>query len=196
MKRNVAILIFDQVEVLDFAGPFEVFGVAGRADDEAPFEVFVVAERAGPVTARNGLSINPRYTLAEAPPIDLLIVPGGFGTRREMHNQPLIDWIGARAREAELVISVCTGSLLLARAGLLDGLEATTHHLALDLLRETAPQTMLRPGARFIDNGRILVSAGVSAGIDLALYVVARLLGKEAATETARRMEYDWQPIS
>ena len=192
--RNVAILIFDEVEVLDFCGPFEVFSVTGRNESQKPFEVYTVAEKAAPVLARNGLSINPRYTLADCPPPDILILPGGFGTRREMHNQVLIDWIKQRAEQAELVMTVCTGALLLAKAGLLDGLAATTHRGALDLLREVAPRTTIQPEKRFIDNGRVLVSAGVSAGIDLSFYVVGKLLGEEVAKETAYYIEYDWKP--
>lgn len=191
--RKVAILIFDEVEVLDFCGPFEVFSLAGRNLSEKPFEVFTVAESEGPVVARNGLSVNPRCTIADCPQPDILIVPGGYGIRREMHNQTLTDWIRAQAEKAELVMSVCTGALLLARAGLLDGLAATTHFGALELLRETAPHTMLRSGQRFVDNGRVLVSAGVSAGIDLSFHLVQRLLGHEVAAETARWMEYDWK---
>lgn len=192
--RNVAIVIFDEVEVLDFCGPFEVFSVTGRRGNQKPFEVYTVAEKAEPVLARNGLSVNPRYTLADCPPSDLLLIPGGQGTRREMHNQVLIDWIKERAAGAELVLSVCTGSLLLAKAGLLDGLAATTHHGAMDLMRETAPRTTIQPEKRFVDNGRILTSAGVSAGIDLSFHVVAKLLGEEVAQETARQMEYNWNP--
>lgn len=192
--RNVAILIFDEVEVLDFCGPFEVFSVTGRRRDQKPFEVYTVAEKAEPVLARNGLSVNPRYTLANCPLSDILIIPGGQGTRREMHNQVVIDWIKERAAQAELVLSVCTGSLLLAKAGLLDGLAATTHHGAMDLLRETAPRTTIQPETRFVDNGRIMTSAGVSAGIDLSFHVIAKLLGEEAARETARQMEYNWNP--
>jgi transcriptional regulator GlxA family with amidase domain len=188
----VAILIFDEVEVLDFAGPFEVFSVAGRQKKEPPFNVYTVAEKPGPVLARNRFSVNPRHTLADCPPPDLLVVPGGWGTRREMNNAALIDWIRTAAVKAELVLSICTGALLLAKAGLLDGLQATTHRGALGLLREAAPKTTVLDDRRIVDNGRIIVSAGVSAGIDAALHVVARLLGRNEAMETARYMEYDW----
>lgn len=125
--RNLAILLFDDVEVLDFCGPFEVFSVAGPFVDPPAFRVYTVAETTKPVLARNGLSVNPHYALADAPPPDILLIPGGLGTRREMHNGELIDWIRDRSKTAELVLSVCTGALLLAKAGLLDGLEATTH---------------------------------------------------------------------
>ena len=191
--RNVAILLFDEVEVLDFAGPFEVFSVTGRREGRSPFNVYTVAERSGPVLARNELSINPRYTLASCPPPDIVVLPGGFGTRREMNNAVVIDWIQQVAPAAELVLSVCTGALLLARAGLLDGLAATTHHGALDLLREAGPNTEVRPDARVVDNGRVILSAGISAGIDMSLHVVSRLLGQAQAEETAAYMEYDWR---
>ena len=189
--RNVAILIFDEVEVLDFCGPFEVFSVTGRRDNTNPFEVYTVAEKDSPVLARNQLSVNPRYTIDNCPKPDILLVPGGFGTRREMHNQTLIDWIKKTATDCELILSVCTGSLLLAKAGLLEGLSATTHFGAIDLLREVAPNTTVQPDKRFIDNGQVIVSAGVSAGIDMSFYVVGKLLGKDVARETARYIEYD-----
>jgi transcriptional regulator GlxA family with amidase domain len=188
--RKVAILIFDEVEVLDFCGPFEVFAVTGRGLEQKPFDVFTVAEKAGAVVARNGLSVNPRYTINDCPQAEILIVPGGMGTRREMSNQTLIDWIRETAGKAELTLSVCTGALLLAKAGLLDGASATTHWAALDLLREVAPRVTVRPDKQFVDNGRVMTSAGISAGIDLSLYAVGKLLGEGVAAESARWMEY------
>jgi transcriptional regulator GlxA family with amidase domain len=188
--RKVAILIFDEVEVLDFCGPFEVFAVAGGRREQKPFDVFTVAEKSGPVVARNGLSVNPSHTINDCPQADILIVPGGMGTRREMHNQTLIDWIKETAGKAEMALSVCTGSLLLAKAGLLDGASATTHWAAMDLLREVAPNATVCPDKQFVDNGRVMTSAGISAGIDLSLYAVGKLLGEDAAAETARWMEY------
>jgi transcriptional regulator GlxA family with amidase domain len=192
--RNVGILIFDDVEVLDFSGPFEVFAVAGRQIVPGAFTVFTIGRSLDPVTARNGLSVNPRATMADAPPVDLLLIPGGYGTRQLMHDAAVIDWIKKRAPQAELVLSVCTGSLLLAVAGLLEGLSATTHHGALDLLREVAPNTTVRDDLRVVDNGRVITSAGVSAGIDMSFHVVAKLLSPEIAAETARYIEYPWQP--
>ena len=192
-SRNVAILIFDEVEVLDFCGPFEVFSVTGKRDNLNPFNVYTVAERAEPVLARNHLSVNPRYTFLNSPEPDILLVPGGPGTEREMYNETLIDWIKSCSQQAELVLSDCDGAILLAKAGLLEGLAATTHHLDLERLREVAPNTVIRDSERIVDNGRVIVSAGISAGIDMSLYVVAKLLGKEQALETARFMEYDWQ---
>jgi transcriptional regulator GlxA family with amidase domain len=191
--RNLAILLFDDVEVLDFCGPFEVFSVANRFTDPPAFNVFTVAEKPGPVLTRGGLSVNPHHRLADCPRPNLLLVPGGQDTRREMNNAELIDWIKARSSEAELVLSVCKGTLLLAKAGLLDGLEATTHYGAIDLLREVAPKTTIPAHRRFVDNGRVVCSAGVAAGIDMSLHVVTRLLGGDMAEKTAQQMEYHWQ---
>jgi transcriptional regulator GlxA family with amidase domain len=193
LTRNVAILLFDEVEVLDFAGPFEVFSVTGKRESATPFNVVTVAERAGVIRARNGLAVTPHHSFADSPTPDVLVIPGGFGTRREMHNERVIDWIRTRAASAEVILSVCTGALLLARAGLLAGLEVTTHHDRLELLAETAPSAIVRADQRFIDNGRVITSAGISAGIDAALHVVARLLGEAQARETASYMEYDWR---
>jgi transcriptional regulator GlxA family with amidase domain len=179
--------------VLDFAGPFEVFGVTGRRAGAAPFHVVTVAEQPGTVRARNELAVTPTHSFADCPPANILVVPGGYGTRREMHNERVIAWVREQSAGAEVILSVCTGALLLARAGLLDGLEVTTHHGALDLLAATAPAAVVRADQRFVDNGRVITSAGISAGIDASLHVVARLLGDEAARETAAYMEYDWR---
>ncbi len=191
--RNVAVVLFPDVELLDFAGPFEVFSVANRWADLPAFSVYTVAEKPGPVLAKNCLSVNPHHLLADCPAPDLLVVPGGQGTRKEMNNEALVGWIGQAAVKAEIVLSVCTGALLLAKAGLLDGLVATTHHGAIDLLRQIAPKTMIREGVRFADNGQVVLSAGIAAGIDAALHVVGRLLGQEQAQKTASHMEYLWQ---
>lgn len=192
--RNVAILIFNDVELLDFCGPFEVFSVTGRRENLTPFNVYTVAEKSHPIITRNQLSVNPQYTIHDCPQPDILLVPGGQGTRREMNNPTLVDWIKECSQKAELILSVCTGALLLAKAGLLEGLSATTHHEAIELLKEIAPNTVIQSTKRVVDNGKIILSAGISAGIDMSLYVVAKLLGKEQALETAHHMEYDWKP--
>jgi transcriptional regulator GlxA family with amidase domain len=189
--RNVAILMFDDVEVLDFAGPFEVFSVTSElSKGERPFAVSTVAVHPGAVNARNGLSVNPDCTISDCPPPDILIVPGGQGTRKLIDNSAVIKWIKDCARTAELVLSVCTGSLLLAKAGLLEGLAATTHHQVLDLLRELAPNTTIIENQRFVDNGKIITSGGIAAGIDMSLHVVGKLLGTAQAEQTAEHMEY------
>ena len=136
----------------------------------------------------------PHHALANCPDPDLLLIPGGQGTRREMRNETLISTIGRLSKKAELVLSVCTGSLLLAKAALLDGLEATTHHGAIGLLREIAPRTTVHADRRFVDNGPVICSAGIAAGIDMSLHVVSRLLGKEIASKTAQQLEYPWEP--
>lgn len=194
---NVGILIFDQVEVLDFAGPFEVFSrtrvdpsrAALRTDEGAPFRPFTVARTGAPVTATGGLRVLPEHEFADAPRIDLLVVPGGFGTRPLLDDAETVDWIRGIARDARLVTSVCTGSLLLAKAGLLAGKRATTHWAALAELEAVGGGVTVERDERWVDDG-IISSAGVSAGIDMALYVVEKLLGKEVADRTARYIDY------
>src|SRR5262249_53953590 len=160
------------------------FSVASRFVEPPAFNVLTVAEKAGPVLTRGGLSVNPHRRLADCPEPDVLLVPGGQGARTEMHNQALVAWIGQTARKAEFVLSVCTGALLLAKAGLLAGLEAPTHHGATDLLRQAAPEATVPAGRRFVDNGRVVCSAGIAAGIDMSLHAVGRLLGLEVAGKT------------
>jgi len=176
--------------VLDFTGPFEVFSLTDRLCGHEAFHTFTVAESPGSVRARDGLKVVPDFTLENCPPPCVLVVPGGFGTRALLKKPALLEWIRIKARHAEIVMSVCTGALVLAQAGLLDGLRVTTHHQSLDLLRELAPAATVDPSQRFHDNGKIVTSAGISAGLDCALHVVARLLGREAAATTARQMEY------
>ena len=194
---QVGIFIFDEVEVLDFAGPFEVFsrtrltpGVASRRSDEtAPFRVFTVAAALRPIVATGGLRVIPDHDFAMAPPIDLLVVPGGFGTRALLQDGAVLDWIRRIAAGTSRVTSVCTGALLLAQAGLLAGRRATTHWGALDLLASLDPTIRVDAAARVVKDG-ITTSAGVSAGIDMALAVVADMHGQAVADETARYMDY------
>jgi len=192
-QRHLAIFVFDDVEVLDFAGPFEVFSVTQWQNEVKPFKVSLVAEKPGPVLARNGFSINPHYGLHDHPHADMILVPGGFGTRREMLNLVALNWVKKQSQTAELVLSVCTGSLVLGAAGLLDELPATTHHLRFDLLRQTAPRCKVHEDRRVVDSGKVVTSGGIAAGIDMSFHVVARLLGKEVAIETAEYMEYPWR---
>jgi transcriptional regulator GlxA family with amidase domain len=190
MRKNVAILLFDNVEVLDFAGPFAVFAVTDELLGHDTFNTFTVAESPGTVRANNGLKIVPTHTLENCPAPHVLVIPGGIGTRPLLAKPALLEWVRLKTKHAEIVMSVCTGALLLAKAGLLDGLRVTTHHEALDLLRQHAPAATVDPSARFHDNGKILTAAGISAGIDCALHVVERLLGARMATATADYMEY------
>ncbi len=196
-RLSVGILIFDDVEVLDFAGPFEVFsrtrlepGIdSRRSDASAPFSVFTVAASERPVSATGGLVVTPHYSFAGAPRSDLLVIPGGFGTRRLLGDGATLQWIQSAALGSRLVTSVCTGSLLLAKAGLLKGKRATTHWGALDLLSALDPSITVDREARVAGTGPI-TSAGVSAGIDMALSVVESLHGKAVADETARYIEF------
>jgi transcriptional regulator GlxA family with amidase domain len=200
-KHNVGILLFDGVEVLDFGGPFEVFsrtrlcpGIESRRSEEtAPFRVFTVAKRDAPVTATGELQVVPRYNFRTAPPIELLVVPGGYGTRALLNDRETLDWIRATAATARKVSSVCTGSLLLAQAGLLDRRRATTHWGALDLLQKISDSRgaaiSVQHDLRFVDDG-VITSAGVSAGIDMALHVVHQMCGASVAAEMAHYMEY------
>jgi transcriptional regulator GlxA family with amidase domain len=192
--RNIAVLLFPDVELLDFAGPFEVFSVASGWSEPPAFNVHTVAEKPGPVLAKNGMSLNPHHLLTDCPAPDVVVVPGGLGTRREVNNEALVGWIGRAAAKAEVVLSVCTGALLLAKAGLLDGLAATTHHGATDLLRQVALRTTVREGVRFVDSRKVVTSAGIATGIDAALHVVGKLLGPEQAEKAARYMEHAWKP--
>ncbi len=198
MTRKAAIVIFDEVEVLDFAGPFEVFGAARAADDpETPlFEVYTVAHGSRPIRARNGLLVQPNYDTMSAPKPDILLVPGGRGVRTAMYDLILLDWIKTQAADAELVLSVCTGAWILAQAGLLKGLRATTYHTAFERLQELEPTLEVVRGVRWVDNGRVITSAGVSAGIDMTLYVLSKLFDEALATRTARHMEYEYYDIA
>jgi putative intracellular protease/amidase/uncharacterized protein YndB with AHSA1/START domain len=189
--RNVAILIFDDAEVLDFCGPFEVFSTTNELQDEGLLRVYTVARSQQAIRARNGLRVEPDFPIERSPRPDIVLVPGGQGARNARNDELIIAWLQRCAGSAELLLSVCTGALIFARAGLLDGLKATTHHEVLEELRRSAPRTEVVAGRRFIDNGQVIVSAGISAGIDMCLYVVTRLFGEETARRTAVYMEYD-----
>ena len=196
-KWNVGILIFDDVEILDFTGPFEVFSrtrlVAGpesrRSEDSAPFHVFTVAKTAAPIATTGGLRVIPHHAFVDAPAIDLLVVPGGWGTRALLQDAETLAWIQRVAARARKVTSVCTGSLLLAKTGLLQGRHATTHWGALDTLASLQAGVTVEREHRVVDDG-IISSAGVASGIDMAFYVVESLFGRDVADETAHYIEY------
>ena len=196
-RKNVGILVFRDIEVLDFCGPFEVLSVT-RLDEEkrrsepSPFNVFLVAETAETVVTTGGMKVQPDYTLASCPPLDMLIVPGGWGTRREMDNPRLLEWIVERAEQVEILASVCTGALLLGKAGLLDKRRATTHWRSLELMQQLFPQTKVERALHFVEDGNVWSSAGISAGVDMALRFVARCHGEVVARTTARHMEYPY----
>ena len=198
-RMTVGIFIFDDVEVLDFAGPFEVFSrtrtVTGaesrRTDDSAPFETFTVARSRDAVTAIGGLTVTPRYSWADAPSIDILVVPGGVGTRALLIDEPTLRWIQQTSAASRQVTSVCTGALLLAKVGLLRGKRATTHWAGLDLLASIDPTIQVQRDRRVVHDG-VFTSAGVSAGIDMSFAVVEQICGREVAIETAHYIEYPW----
>jgi transcriptional regulator GlxA family with amidase domain len=194
-RRRVGILVFNDVEVLDFSGPFEVFSVTRvneerRREEPSPFEVNLIAENLKPIVASGGLRVLPDYELEDCPPLDILVVPGGWGTRREINNDRLVDWIAKRGKEVETLTSVCTGAMLLGQAALLEGLRATTHWRALDWMRETFPTVTVESSLHVVEDGRVITSAGISAGIDMALRVLARYHGEAVGRATARHMEY------
>ena len=194
-RKKVGILVFPQVEVLDFCGPIEDFSVTRlneelRREESSPVEVMLVAETAEPVNTTGGMRVIPDVTIATCPPLDVLVVPGGFGTRSEIKNERLIAWIGERGKQVETLTSVCTGSMLLGQAGLLDGRHATTHWRALPWMRESFPAVTVEEKLHVVEDGHVLTSAGISAGIDMALRVVARYHGEAVARNTARNMEY------
>ncbi len=199
--RTVGILIFDDVEVLDFCGPFEVFSIARPLDDASDdarlFQAVTIAEEDRIIHCRGDLLVQPHHTIDDHPALDILVVPGGQGTRRERLNERLLDWIAAQNSAIELTTSVCTGAFLLAERGILDGRRATTHWASVDWMREQYPTVTMLADQRVVDEGHVITSAGVSAGIDMALHVVGRLHGSDVAAWTARRMEYDhFSPVS
>lgn len=187
--RNVGIYLFEGVELLDFAGPYEVFTMVNQGGPAA-FNVYTVSENQPEVRTFNGLVAKADYTFSDSPQADILVIPGGINPAGQLTNETVLNWLKEQSDHAEITLSVCTGTLLLAKIGLLKGLSATTHHMAYDRLVELAPDTNIEKGKRFIDNGRIITSAGVSAGIDSSLYVVARLLGPEVASRASKTMEY------
>ncbi len=197
MSTLVAIFLYNQVEVLDFAGPFEVFHTASRVSQRQspkstpPFTVFTLAETARPISARGELTVSPQYAFDHHPKPDVLLIPGGI-INEVRKNSTVIDWIGKQAETASITASVCTGAFLLAEAGLLTGRTVTTHWEDMAALRATYPQVTAVEQSRWIDEGSIVTAAGISAGIDMSLHLVERLADLKLAQLTARQMEYDW----
>jgi copper(I)-binding protein/putative intracellular protease/amidase len=183
--KKVAILIFDGVQIIDYTGPYEVFGQAG-------LQVFTVAITGAPITTNMGMKVTPHYTLDEAPAADVLLIPGG-GVIATQQDPRVLKWIQERSKLAEYVISVCNGAYILAKTGLLDGLTATTTAGLIDGLATAAPKVHVVRDQRYVDNGKFITTAGLSSGIDGALYVVSKLFGKGQAQLTALGMEYDWK---
>ncbi len=197
--RSVGILLFNGIEILDLAGPYEVFTTATRVKQRQnpgifpPFLVFTLAENLKPVKTRQGMEVIPQFTIGEHPAMDMLIVPGGV-VDVEMQNTRILDWINETARKTTVTASVCTGAFLLAAAGVLFEKTATTHWEDAKDLQARFPHVKVQPGKPWIDNGSVVTSAGISAGIKMSLHLVARLESKQLATRTARQIEFDWKP--
>ncbi len=200
-KFTAGILIYDNVEVLDFTGPFEVFSVVRH--DEAPLitdpcavRILLVAETTGPVTAMGGMKAVPDFDFATCPPLDVLIVPGGPGERAEHDNPATLEFLRTRAPETKITASVCTGAFLLGKAGLLDGRRATTHFMSIMRMRGMFPGVEVLQDVRYVDEGDVITSAGISAGIDMTLHILGRLLGEDAVRSAAEMMEYESRDMS
>jgi transcriptional regulator GlxA family with amidase domain len=182
---TVAIVVWDGVQIIDYSGPWEVFGQAG-------FKVFTVAAKTDPITTSFGQKVTPDYTFDNSPQTDILLLPGG-GTQKTADDPRAIKWIQDEAKNARYVMSVCTGAFILARTGLLDGLTATTFHSRIDALAEAAPKVKVVYDQRVVDNGKVITTAGLSSGIDGALHVVEKILGRGEAESEALGLEYNWQ---
>ncbi len=191
---NIGVVLFDGAEELDWAGPWEVLAAWAQKWPEDGVSVFTVAEADGTIECAKGLRVLPDHTRESAPPIDVLVYPGGPGTRREIDDEDVLEWLRALAEAGTLMTSVCSGSLVYAQAGLLDGKPATTYWSAVDWLGQLGRDIEVRPDDRFVDAGAVVTAAGVSAGIDMALHLVARLHSPERAREVRRYIQYDPQP--
>lgn len=190
---KVGILLFNEVEVLDFAGPFEVFSITTYPNSaEKAFVVNTVTETKNLIQARNGLKVQPDFGFSDAPDFDILLIPGGYGAEEvEIHNEIVLNWIKERMKNVQLMASVCTGAFLLAKAGLLDGKRVTTHWIDIDRLEKEFPEVIVERNVKFVDEGSIITSGGISAGINMSFHIIKRLLGVDIARNTAKRMEYD-----
>ena len=187
---NIGIYIYNQAEVLDFSGPFEVFSVANRLANLG-WNIWLVAEEESLVEGRGVFQVKPHYSIQNVPELDVLIVVGGVHSE-ELRKTEVINWIRKTAEKTQITASVCTGAFLLAEAGLLDGLEVTTHWEDIPDLQRNYPNLQVRKGIRWIEQGKLFTAAGISAGIEMSLELVARLAGAELAKQTARQMEYTW----
>ena len=194
-RKQVGIVVYEDVEVLDFCGPFEVFSVTRlneekRREESSPFNAFLVSETKSPVVATGGMKVVPDHDLESCPKLDILLVPGGWGFRHQMNNERLLKWVADRSRQVETLTSVCTGALLLGKAGLLDGKRATTHWRWLESMQEQFPNVTVEKRLHFVEDGALFSSAGISAGIDMSLRLVIRYYGEAVARATARHMAY------
>lgn len=190
--KRVAIFVFDGMEILDFAGPGEVFAAARATNGY--FQVYTVAAKPDIIQSQGFISIKPKYTIDNCPKPDIIVMPGG-GMRETMENKAVLDWVRQASTDWTAGLSVCTGAYVFAEAGILKGKKATTWYGAVDSFQESYPDTEVLKDTRYVDNGSVITTAGVSAGIDGALHLVTKLFGEESAARTAEYMEYDyWKP--
>lgn len=193
---NVGIFLFHDVELLDFAGPYEVFSVTSELNNYELMNVFTVSADGNRIRTVNKLMVLPDYSFENHPSIDILVVPGGVGTKAEIDNSQTLSWVRKSSRSSRITMSVCSGARILGKLGLLDNLESITHHEVIEDLSSIAPNTRIAFGKRYVDNGSIMTSGGISAGIDLSLHVVEKLFGKEISYKTAAYMEYgEWKTL-
>ncbi len=193
--KTIGILLFDDVELLDFAGPYEVFSVANELNDCGLFNVFTISETGQAIESVHGMKVLPDFAISNCPGIDILLIPGGNGTRKLIVNALLMEWILATSEKTEITFSVCSGARVLAKLGLLDNKEFATHHLVVDDVLSLTSGGRINTEKRFVDNGKIMTSAGISAGIDLALHIVEKLCGPLVRENTRAYMEYNCKPI-
>ena len=192
--RNLAILIFDGVQIIDYTGPYETFGHAYSNDGPA-FNIYTVSEKTAPITTAMGMTVTPKYSFENAPWANVLVIPGG-DVEKQVASPAVIAWLQLQSKDAEVVMSVCNGAFILAKAGLLDGLEATTTAGLIPLFRQVATKTKVVDDRRFVDNGKVITTAGLSSGIDGSLHVIERFFGRATAQMAALGMEYNWDPES
>lgn len=197
MKKIVGILIFNDIEVLDFCGPFEVLSVTRldelkRIDTISPFDVKLISATKDVVLTTGGMKIVPDFDFGTCPKLDILIVPGGMGTRKLMYDENILDFVRKKSNEVEILTSVCTGSLILANAKLLEKVNATTHWKSLERMENEFKNIIVCKDKHFIEDGNIITSAGISAGIDMTLYIVKKYFGEEVSRATAKYMEYTY----
>ena len=194
--NNVGIFLFNDIELLDFTGPYEVFSVTSELNNYQLFKVFTISSDGTEIKSINGLRVVPDFSFDTHPPIDILIIPGGVGTRAEINKREVLDWITKIYENSRITMSVCSGARILGVLGLLDYLEVTTHHEVTKHLGEIAPNTIINQNKRYVDNGKIMTAGGISAGIDLSLHIVNKLHGEATENKTIRYMEYgDWRSL-
>lgn len=194
MRKTIGIFIFDGAEELDWVGPYEVLATWAQLWPDDDIDVVTMSADGGPVRCAKGLRVSPDHSWETMPTLDVLVYPGGIGTRAHLEDARVLSWVRMLDESHVLMTSVCTGSLVFAAAGLLDGRAATTHWGSVDLLGSLGKDIQLRPDDRFVDEGDVLTSAGVSAGIDMALHLVDRLHSTQRAREVRRAIQYDPQP--